>query len=329
MRALALAVLAIAAISALGAGDAHAALRFSVCKDAARAECARLSVPLDRSGAVPGSLSLLVARDVAAKGSKKVLFALSGGPGQPGVFTAGLGREALGKGANGYAIYGLDQRGTGKSGLINCPALQTSMGTSDFTVPAPGSVEACGTALGARRGLYTTADTVEDLEALRRAIGVPKIALYGVSYGTYTAERYARAHPDRVDRLILDSVVPQENIDPLALPNLARVRAFLTDSCTRSRCRGITSDPVGDMTRLVSGGLPLRGPVFDGNGKRRTGTLAHGPALLDMVVTTSFSAEIAARIPAAVRSARDGDPAPLLRLNAITRGLNRGPASSL
>jgi pimeloyl-ACP methyl ester carboxylesterase len=328
MRALVLAVLTSCAVAALPAAGAHAALRFAPCTGA-DADCARLSVPLDRSGAVAGKLSLLVARDAGAKGSKKVLFALSGGPGQPGVFTAGLGREALGSGAKDYAIYGLDQRGTGKSGLLDCPALQRSVGTSDFTVPAPGSVEACGASLGARRGLYSTTATVEDLEALRRAIGAPKIALYGVSYGTYTAERYARAHPDRVERLILDSVVPQENVDPLSLPTLARVRTFLRDSCARSRCRGTTTDPVADMAALVAGDLPLRGAVYDGKGARRTGVLAGGPALLDLLVATSFSPEIAARIPAAVRSARDGDPAPLLRLDAVTRAFNRGSASEL
>jgi pimeloyl-ACP methyl ester carboxylesterase len=38
-----------------------------------------------------------------------------------------------------------------------------------------------------RRGLYTTAQTVDDIEALRVANGYGKLVLYGVSYGTKVA----------------------------------------------------------------------------------------------------------------------------------------------
>jgi pimeloyl-ACP methyl ester carboxylesterase len=285
-------------------------------------------VPLDRSGAVPGTLSLRVARAGAAKRGNKVLFALAGGPGQPGAFFAPFSREDLGRAVEGYTVYGLDQRGTGASGVIKCSRLQASVGTSDFAVPAPGSVETCGESLGARRGLYSTSASVQDLEALRRAIGAPKVAFIGVSYGTYVAERYSRAHPTRVERLVLDSVVPQENVDPLARSNLAQVRTNLETACARGRCRGITSDPVGDMATLVSR-LPLRGSLYDDRGRRRAASIPDGPDLLDGIVTTTFSEELDRRIPAAVRSALDGDPAPLLRLRRVTRMMNAGPASSL
>ena len=45
------------------------------------------------------------------------------------------------------------------------------------------------------RRFFTTADTVEDLEALRLALEGRKMALDGISYGTYVAQRYALAHP--------------------------------------------------------------------------------------------------------------------------------------
>src|SRR5207302_10655711 len=44
---------------------------------------------------------------------------------------------------------------------------------------------------------YTTMDTVADIDMLRHALGARAIVLDGVSYGTYVAERYALAHPDR------------------------------------------------------------------------------------------------------------------------------------
>jgi hypothetical protein len=66
----------------LAAVPAQAELRFKRCKGSL-SPCARLSVPLDRSGAVPGRVSLYVQRMRALKRpSRGVVVALAGGPGQ-------------------------------------------------------------------------------------------------------------------------------------------------------------------------------------------------------------------------------------------------------
>ena len=101
----------------------------------------------------------------------------------------------------------LDQRGTGANAL-RCPVLQEQVGTTDFDVPTADAVRDCGDAIGADRRFYSTSDTVADLEMLRTALGVESWTLDGVSYGSYVAERYLIAHPDRVERAVLDSVVP-------------------------------------------------------------------------------------------------------------------------
>jgi proline iminopeptidase len=44
---------------------------------------------------------------------------------------------------------------------------------------------------------------VEDLEALRKALRLPRIHLYGFSYGGLVAQAYALKHPGQVDRLVL------------------------------------------------------------------------------------------------------------------------------
>lgn len=44
---------------------------------------------------------------------------------------------------------------------------------------------------------------VEDVEAVRRALGAPRIDLLGHSFGGYLALGYAAAHPDRVGRIVL------------------------------------------------------------------------------------------------------------------------------
>src|SRR5690349_14810886 len=139
----------------------------------------------------------------------------------------------------------LDPVGSGTGGgALDCPALQQEMGASDLTVPTRSAVQACAAALGPRRQFYGTADTVADLEALRRALGVPKIALDGVSYGTYVAEQFALAHPSEVSRLVLDSVVPAWNVDPLQLENMRHSAEVLRAVCTARHCG---FDPAADL----------------------------------------------------------------------------------
>src|SRR5215211_3152258 len=74
-----------AALAMLGAAAAPAAarLRWSACGDV-EAECAWVRVPLDRSGAVPGSVRLRMARYTPPSRRPTLLY-LSGGPGGAGV----------------------------------------------------------------------------------------------------------------------------------------------------------------------------------------------------------------------------------------------------
>ncbi len=53
------------------------------------------------------------------------------------------------------------------------------------------------------RSEYRFARDVEDLEGLRKALGLPKISILGQSYGGMVAQAYALKHPETVERLIL------------------------------------------------------------------------------------------------------------------------------
>ena len=52
---------------------------------------------------------------------------------------------------------------------------------------------------------YRFADYVDDLEELRRHLGLERMNLFGHSHGGMVAQAYAARHPDRVERLILAS----------------------------------------------------------------------------------------------------------------------------
>ncbi len=183
--------------------------------------------------------------------------------------------------------------------MLRCPALQRSVGSSDITTPAPGTVEDCARTLGDKRRFYTTADTVADLDLLRDALGADKLTLDGVSYGTYVAERYALAHPDRVQRLVLDSVLPHGDIDPLSLVPIRATARVLRDACKPLHC---PSDPAADLAAVVA--------------QRHDGV-----ELLDTLTALSIVSPAFRRIPDALREARAGRTA---KLDAIVAGVRRG-----
>ncbi|MFD5322765.1 alpha/beta fold hydrolase [Streptomyces sp. NPDC127092] len=209
--------------------------------------CADLTVPLDRSGATPGTLKLQAAVFGAADAPRGTLLFLTGGPGQPGVPYVARIRSRLPKALAEYRLVMIDQRGTGGT-AVDCPALQKEVGSSDTVAPTPAAVTACADSLGPRRNVYTTSDTVADLEDLRRALGVGSWTVDGVSYGTFTASRYALAHPQRVRRLVLDSVVPLDGAGVLYEAAFGHSGRVLRTACREQRCG---FDPAADLAKVV------------------------------------------------------------------------------
>ncbi|MFI7702669.1 alpha/beta fold hydrolase [Nonomuraea sp. NPDC049480] len=209
--------------------------------------CAYLSVPLDRSGKVPGTVRLKVATSDAATAPKGVLLLLAGGPGQPGVPYFGPLSDSLKNVVDDYRLVMLDQRGTGDA-AIDCPRLQKETGGDDILPPSREAVEECSAILGETRHHYTTADTVADLDDLRAALGVGSWTLDGVSYGTFVAQQYALTHPAKVRRLVLDSVVPQDNIDPFIKSAMRHSGTVLRLACKEQQCG---FDPAAALARTV------------------------------------------------------------------------------
>lgn len=276
------------------------------CPTVPHATCATLAVPLDHSGAVPGRLELRVATSGPADAPRGVIVFLTGGPGQPGVPFMARIRRKLARALRGYRLVMLDQRGTG-GGALKCPALQRAAGASDLAVPPPAAVTRCAHTLGAKRRYFTTRDTVADLDALRVALGIKRWTLDGVSYGTFVAEHYALEHPNRVKALVLDSVVPQEGVEPFQLATIQAVPRVLRSACAERHCG---TDPVADLAAVV---------------RRRH----DGPALLDALVTLSVVDPDYRAVPRALRDARAGRPARLDRLVARAHRGDSVPAQVL
>ena len=278
-----------------------------------------LAVPLDRTGKVPGTVKLSVAVERPRKGADGFLLALSGGPGQPSVAFADSFRASLAPALAHRRLVLLDQRGTGASGALRCAPLQ-ALGALD--VVNTRIVESCATAVGPARQFYATTDSVADIDALRQAIGAPKLQLMGVSYGTYVAVQYARQFPASTEGLILDSVVGPDGIDPYFLDTFARLPRVLAEQCAGDRCRQATTDPVADLGTLTRtlAQSPLRGTIPDLHGASHAAAIHDESELLLIIMSGDLNPFLQAALPGAIAAAGAGDAAPLLRLRRLAQG---------
>jgi pimeloyl-ACP methyl ester carboxylesterase len=140
---------------------------------------------------------------------------LAGGPGGSGVATARGPRQPIFLALRQVAdVIALDQRGVGLSNHIApCTAdarLDPAAVLNEATLTAyyRRTLQAClprWRSAGVAVNGYTTEQNADDLEDLRRALRVPRIDLWGISYGTHLAMAMMRRHPRSVGRVALAS----------------------------------------------------------------------------------------------------------------------------
>ena len=305
----------------LSVAAAQAQIAWKRCGDSNNVACGHLTVPLDPSGATPGTITLAMRRHRSPVGeSKDAVIALAGGPGQSAIpFLSQFG-QVLGPIASTRDVIAFDQRGTGLSHPLSCSAFEHLVGGG-----SPGAVAICAGQIGPERGLYTTADTVADIEAIRQAGGYEKLVLYGTSYGTKVAERYAQEHPGHVEALVLDSVVPPFGPEPFDETSFGAVGRVLRQLCGAGACAGITPEPVRDLAGLVKrmGGGYLSGRVIDGEGMASV-TRISANDLIGILLEGDLDPILRSEFPAAVRSAGEGDTAALARLMRHAEGERQG-----
>jgi len=296
-------------------GVPTAGSRTSQCGATPGLICSQVVVPLDRTGQVPGTISLHVEVVPALGTAKGAIFLIAGGPGQGSAHVFGLDNEQAVSLYRylfpGYTLVAYDDRGTGESGLLDCPGVQAAL-TADQQRAA---AAACAVTIGPTRAFYSTAEHAEDLDAVRQALGLDKIALYGVSYGTKLAMAYALAHPTHVERLLLDSVLPPEGPDPYSANVLRNLPATLNAFCADGSCKAATGNYAGDVAVLANrlAAKPVQGKVLVGNGKTVTKRV-DGLSLLSTLLDGDLNPGLAAELPAVVHAARVGNVQPLLRL---------------
>ena len=271
---------------------------------------------------MPGTVTLSVKRVVASSNpTATAVVALAGGPGQaahPGRHRVRRRSSAPRSPTRDLLVY--DQRGTGSSGRLSCPAFDRGV-TSIVDAAA-----SCANQLGAPRGFYRTSDSVDDIEALRVESGYQKLVLFGVSYGTKVALDYAAKYPANVESLVLDSVVPPEGSDVLNISTFKTMPRALGELCAGGACTGITPSVGHDLFNLVHkvGRKPLSGTVNTPGGARLKVRLDQD-GVLDILLAGDLNPTLRSELPGAMRSAIRDDNRPLLRLLLRAKGLTGIP----
>lgn len=114
---------------------------------------------------------------------------------------------------------------------------------------------------------YSTPNSAQDVVNLTAALGYDQINLYGISYGTYLAQRIMANYPDRVRSVVLDSTVPmQANKYELIVRDLEVSFLNLVEDCEADATCGAAYPNLRDRTvallnQLDQAPLPLAEPI--------------------------------------------------------------------
>lgn len=240
-------------------------------------ECANLTVNVDAKLSTKLRLGLLRAR-LASTPRDAAPLVLTTGAEQPATtFAATLAASGTADILATRPLVALDRRGLGTSSPLSCLKVEQRSGIENVDPGAPppsdtlaatlalgqDATEACTDVLSPAELAYDTSHAITDLEALRVAWKVDKLALLGLGNGAAVALRYAVAHPQQVSRLILDSPAAPGADEVSAAKNQATgaEAAFVTfaSRCLATAC-AVGPDPQGTVIGLMqrartSGGL--------------------------------------------------------------------------
>ena len=308
-----------------------------------QAQCGTLAVPEDPSQPKGRLIDLRIAwlaPEEGRKGLPDPVFFLAGGPGQAASEVASAVHPALKDINQTRDLFFIDQRGTGGSNPLDCRDAAGAPLEMDETVS-----DADGLAAFARQCLaglegradprfYTTSHAIDDLEAVRQALGAPQVNLIGGSYGTRVAQQYAARYPDRTRSIVLDGVVPNDLVvgaefaqtfqraieaqSALCRADAACAARFPTDTVTQLR-------QVVDTLRQSPRTVKYRDPST----AQWVEETLPAESVTGLAFTFSYSPEMAALLPVVVDEAAQGRYealASLARLagQSMAGSINRG-----
>jgi pimeloyl-ACP methyl ester carboxylesterase len=277
--AVALALAAVTALPASSAASPATSVDWHACGDLDGWRCGTLTVPVDWADQSGGEARIEFAVKRASGARIGALTFAVGGPGTAGLAHAAEWHARLpGSIREAFDVVAWDPRGVGASTprVRNCvnpqaqPLRLPATGPVDW--PAVTQQQAADTAALLRpcwrqnqsiAPYLGSAYVVQDLDALREALGYDQWSFYGGGHGTLIGYRYARAYPDRLRALVLDGAYD---------PNLTLALQTAGESGAATYAQSVFGHVAGDavavrLARVVKA-LDVRTVVMDG--KRMT-----------------------------------------------------------
>ena len=173
------------------------------CLTSPAAYCGTLRVPLDWQAASGPDITVCYRwYPATAPGQVQgTVMPVEGGPGYPSILSVPGYRPMYGPLLRHFNLLAIDLRGTGCSTPLLCPALQDYSGPAG-SLKLAGVVGTCADALNHRwrapgggyvhaSDLFTSAASAQDVAAVIKALGVPRVDIYGDSYGSWFAQVFA------------------------------------------------------------------------------------------------------------------------------------------
>ncbi len=255
---------------------------------------------------------------------------LAGGPGGSGVGTARGTRWPVFDAVRAEAdVLLLDQRGTGLSERLEpCPhryhfdpekpgdAVNDLAGLRATAARCVEHWRAQGVDLDA----YNTIDSAHDIEALRVALGVERLSLWGMSYGTHLAMAALRYHGEHIERVVLMGAEgPDDTIKlPLAADALLEQVSMLMP--TGAQDTPFDPDLIGSIRRVLDA---LDQAPAQGQARRLPGSPAITIGRFDaqLAIAAALARTRTIRIlPLALSAAERGDYDLIAEIVVMVRG---------
>ena len=289
-------------------------------KEKVDAEFGTLLVPENRSNPESNLIELAFVRfKSTAKNPGPPIVYLAGGPGGSGIWTAKGSRFPLFMALREIAdVIAFDQRGVGYSK----PYLQCFDRLALPLDVAPTREAAIKELRDKSRSCasywrdiqrvdltgYNTNESADDLEDLRKALGVPQISLWSISYGTHLAFATMRRHPQSIHRAILAGTEGPDHTYKLP----SNIQKHLEDLAAVIQADPVVGKEIPDFLGLMKSvfdrldAKPETVEITDPQTKLKVKVIVN-KFVMQYIVASNIGTTLSARFPALFYRASKGD----------------------
>jgi pimeloyl-ACP methyl ester carboxylesterase len=284
------------------------------------AEFGTLLVPEKRSDPQSNLIELAFVRfKSTAKNPGPPIVYLAGGPGGSGIGAATGSRFPLFMAFREIAdVIAFDQRGTGYSKPnLGCyeqmsvpldvpPSRELAL--KELRENAKACMEYWRDIQRVDLTGYNSNESADDLEDLRKALGVPKISLWGISYGTHLAFATLRRHPESISRAILAGIEGPDHTYKLP----SNIQQHLVDLAAVSKADPQIGREIPDFLGLMKSvfdqldAQPQTVEITDQRTKQKVRVIVN-KFVMQYIIGNNIGTTVTANYPALIYRASKGD----------------------